>query len=563
MCLLKNRKNKDSNKGHEYIICLLLVLTILVVFWQGVKNDFTNFDDNQYVTENQHVQAGLTWKNLVWAFTTTKAVNWHPLTWLSHMLDCQLYGLNPAGHHLTNVLLHSASTILLFLVLQWMTGARWRSAFVAALFAVHPLHVESVAWVAERKDVLSAFFWMLTLWAYAWYVYRPTLSRYLLTLLCFVLGILAKPMAVTLPFVLLLLDYWPLNRLALNQQVDDKDSLVDKESLSPDSGRWFATNVVIEKLPFLSIAALTSIVTLFIQQSSGAAKSLVQYPLTDRITTALVSYVSYIVKMIWPQNLAVFYPHPGQSLTMWQPALAGLLLVVVSVVLIRAGRRYPYLPVGWLWYVGTLVPVIGLIQSGDQGMADRYTYIPLIGLFIIISWGVSEFVKNWRHRRIVLALTASTLLLILTICALLQVRHWKNDITLFTHALNVTENNFVAHNNLGAALARQGKLKDAIPHFIEALRIFPDYERSHFNLGLARDKQGALDEALVHFSEALQIKPDYPEAHNGLGVALARQGRLEEAIAHFRAALQLQPDNGMARANLDLAIQLVGETTKK
>jgi len=563
MCLPGTRKNKDSNKGQKYLICLLLILTTLVVFWQGVENDFTNFDDNQYVTENQQVQAGLTWKNLIWAFTTTHSVNWHPLTWLSHMLDCQLYGLNPAGHHLTNVLLHSASTVLLFLVLQWMTGARWRSAFVAALFALHPLHVESVAWVAERKDVLSTFFWMLTLWAYAWYVYRPTIIRYLLTLLCLVLSILAKPMAVTLPFVLLLLDYWPLNRLVLNQQADDKDALVDKESLSPDSGRWFASKVVVEKLPFFFIAAAAGILTLFIQHSSGAAKSLVQYPFTDRITNALVSYVSYIGKMIWPQNLAAFYPHPGQSLTMWQAALAGLLLVIVSVVVIRAGRRYPYLPVGWFWYVGTLVPVIGLIQSGDQGMADRYTYIPLIGLFIIITWGVSEFGKNWRHRRIVLALTASTLLLALSICTLLQIRHWKNDITLFTHAINVTEDNFVAHNNLGAALARQGKLKDAVPHFIEALRISPDYERAHFNLGLARDKQGAVDEAFVHFSEALRVKPDYPEAHNGLGVALARQGRLEEAIAHFRAALQLQPDNGMARANLDLAMQMVGETKKQ
>jgi hypothetical protein len=541
----------------------LLVLTILVVFWQGVKNDFTNFDDNQYVTENQHVQAGLTWKNLVWAFTTTHSVNWHPLTWLSHMLDCQLYGLNPAGHHLTSVLLHSASTVLLFLVLQWITGGRWRSAFVAALFAVHPLHVESVAWVAERKDVLSGFFWMLTLGAYACYVNRPTLSRYLLTLLCFVLSILAKPMAVTLPFVLLLLDYWPLNRLTLNRQVHDKASLVDKEFLSPTSDRWFATNVVIERLPFLVIAALASIVTFFIQHSSGAAKSLIQYPLTERITNALVSYASYLGKMIWPQNLAVFYPHPGQSLTMWQVALAGLLLLVVSAVVIRAGRRHPYLPVGWFWYVGTLVPVIGLIQAGDQGMADRYTYIPLIGVFIIISWGVSEFVKNWRHGRIVLALTASTLLLALSICTLLQIRYWKNDITLFTHALEVTENNFVAHNNLGAALARQGKLKDSIPHFIEALRIFPEYERAHFNLGLARDKQGEIDEAIFHFTEALKIKPDYPEAHNGLGVALARQGRLEEAIVHFKAALQLQPDNGNARANLDHAIDLVGKTTKK
>jgi Tfp pilus assembly protein PilF len=562
MSLSENRKNKYANRGQKYLICLLLVLTVLVVFWQGVKNDFTHFDDNQYVTENEHVQAGLTWKNLLWAFTTTHSVNWHPLTWLSHMLDCQLYGLNPAGHHLTNVLLHAASTVLLFLVLQWMTGARWRSAFVAALFAVHPLHVESVAWVAERKDVLSGFLWMLTLWAYTGYVYRPTPYRYLLTILCFILSILAKPMTVTLPLVLLLLDYWPLNRLVPTRQVDGKDPLVDKEALSPNSGPWIATNVVIEKLPFLAIAALASTVTLFVQYSSGAAKSLVQYPLTERITNALVSYVTYMGKMIWPQNLAVFYPHPGQSLSMWQPILAGLLLLIVLAIVVRAGRRHPYLPVGWLWYVGTLVPVIGLLQSGDQGMADRYTYIPLIGLFIIISWGVSEFGKNWRHRRIVLAVTASTVLVALSICTLLQIQYWKNDITLFTHALKVTENNFVAHNNLGAALARQAKLQDGIAHFIEALRISPDYERAHFNLGLAKDKQGEIDEAIVHFSEALQIKPDYPEAHNGLGVALARQGRLEEAIAHFKAALQLQPDNGMARANLDLATELMGKTRK-
>jgi tetratricopeptide (TPR) repeat protein len=404
---------------------------------------------------------------------------------------------------------------------------------------------------------------MLTLLAYAWYVYRPALTRYLLTLLCFVFSILSKPMAVTLPLVLLLLDYWPLNRLALHQQFAEKKSLADKESYSTASRRWFATNVVIEKVPFFAFAVLASTVTFLIQHRSGAAKSFVQYPLTERIANALVSYVSYIFKMIWPQNLAVFYPHLGQSLTMWQVVLAGLLLLVVSLVVIRTGRRHPYLPVGWLWYVGTLVPVIGLIQAGDQGMADRYTYIPLIGLFVIISWGVPELTKNWRHGRIVLALTAATLLLALSVCTHLQIRYWKNDITLFTHALKVTENNFVAHNNLGAALARQGKLQDGIAHFIEALRFSPDYERAHFNLGLARDKQGKIDEAIVHFSEALEIKPDYPEAHNGLGVALARQGRLEEAIAHFKAALQLQPDNTNARANLDLATKLVGKTTKK
>ena len=546
----------------ELLVCLFLVLATLTVYWQVGNYEFVNLDDDMYITENSHIQEGLSRESAAWAFTTTRLANWHPVTWLSHMLDFQLYGLNPRGHHLTNVFFHLVNTLLLFLVLKWMTGALWRSGFVAALFALHPLHVESVAWVAERKDVLSTLFWMLTLWAYLRYVQRPDLKRYLLTLLFFALGLMAKPMLVTLPCVLLLLDYWPLERIQLGQAAISR-TVPGPPAIIADTPRKQAFRLLFEKIPLFFLAVVSSVVTFLVQKGGGAVGALEAYPVRIRVANTLFSYVKYMVKTIWPSNLAVFYPHPGQSLPIWQAALAGLLLVVVSAVVIRAGRRYPYLPVGWLWYVGTLVPVIGLIQSGDQGMADRYTYIPLIGLFIIISWSVSEFGTNWRHRRIVFALTASTLLLALSVCTLLQIRYWKNDITLFTHALKVTEENFVAHNNLGAALARQGKLKDAISHFMEALRISPHYERAHFNLGLARDKQGEIDEAIVHFSEALQIKPDYPEAHNGLGVALARQGRLEEAIAHFRAALQLQPDNGMARANLDLATELVGKTTKK
>jgi len=545
----------------DFFISLLLVGTTLAVFWQVVHCDFTTYDDNQYVTENRRVQTGLTPQNVAWAFTSCEPSYWMPTIWLSFMLDFEIYGLNPSGYHLTNLFLHIANTLLLFLIFKRMTGAVWKSAFVAALFALHPLHVESVAWVAERKDVLSTLFWMLTLWTYLGYVERPAFSRYLLPILFFALGLMAKPMLVTVPFILLLLDYWPLERFQPDQWVSGNGT-PNAISQNHPWQKSSSLRLVLEKVPFFVLATITSVVTFFVQHNSGAAKSLELHPLKDRIANGLVSYASYIGKMIWPQNLAVFYPHPGSGLPLWQIVGATLLLAAVFILAIRAARRHPFILVGWLWYLGTLVPAIGLVQSGDQAMADRFTYVPLIGLFIIIAWGVPRLIKGWHYRRIVLISSSGALLLVLAICTTMQLRHWKNDITLFTHALKVTENNFLAHNNLGSAIASQGRYEEATTHFMEALRISPNHARAHYNLALALAKQGRLGEAIAHYSDALRLRPDYPEALNGLGVALARQGKLKDAIAHFNAALQVKPDYAPARGNLDLALEKMAKTTK-
>jgi Flp pilus assembly protein TadD len=570
----------------KIFICLFLIGATLAVFWPLKNNEFVNLDDGMYVTENLHVQAGLTLKGLSWAFTTTRAGNWHPLTWLSHMLDCQLYGLKPAGHHLTSLLLHIVNTLLLFLVLKRMTGALWGSSFVAALFALHPLHVESVAWVAERKDVLSTFFWMLTMWTYVRYAERPRLNRYLLVLLSFALGLMSKPMLVTLPFVLLLLDYWPLGRFQFGKSSDPPNSPTHKwsptgkpvvpssrlvganipyqktnsstgkplvflvpGSKKPQDQRSFALRLVLGKVPFFALAGVSSFLTFFAQQRGGAVGSLEAFPLESRMANALVSYVSYIGKMIWPHHLAVLYPYQD-ILPMWQVTGAGLLLVGLSALVILAARRRPYLVVGWLWYLGTLVPVIGLVQVGIQAMADRYTYVPLISLFIMMAMGVPDILAGWRHRRIVMAISAGLLLSIFMIVTWSQVRHWQNDFTLFGHTVEVTSNNSLIHNNLGVVLARQGKTQEAIGHYTEALRIDPHYVDAHYNLGLALVRKGKTQEAIAHYTEALRIKPDFAEAHNNLGAALAQQGRVQEAIAHFAEALRLRPDDAEVYSNL-------------
>ncbi|MFH1580990.1 MAG: tetratricopeptide repeat protein, partial [Pseudomonadota bacterium] len=514
----------------EGVVCLFLVLTVLAVYWQVGDHEFVNYDDNDYITENQHVQAGLTLKSIAWAFTSTHASNWHPLTWLSHMLDCQIYGLNPGGHHFTSVLFHTLNSILLFLVFKRMTGAFWKSAFVAALFALHPLHVESVAWASERKDVLSTFFWMLTMGAYILYVKNPGIKKYLLTVLLFALGLMAKPMLITLPFVLLLLDYWPLGRF----------------------NKWsLAYPLVREKIPLFVLAAVSSVVTFFVQQSGGAVRSLDVLPLFVRISNALVSYISYIVKMVLPYNLAVLYPHP-KDFPMWQVAGACLLLVFISFMAIRTVRRHPYFAVGWLWYLGTLVPVIGLVQVGLQSMADRYTYIPLTGIFIIIAWGISDLAAGWRYRykKETLAAASAVLMLILMVATWFQLRHWTNSITLFSHAINVTENNSVAHNNLGSAFADQGKASETIKHYIEALRIDPMYADAHYNLGNAFVRQGRISEAIKHYTEALCINPVDADAHNNLGNVLADQGRIPEAIKYYAEALRIRPNYAKAHNNL-------------
>ena len=610
----------------EYLICLILVLTAVTVFWQVRNHEFINLDDSKYVTENRHVQNGLTLNSMIWAFTTTQVANWHPLTWLSHMLDCQLYGLNPKGHHLTNVFLHLLNTLLLFFILQRMTGALWRSGLVAALFALHPLHVESVAWVAERKDVLSTLFWLLTMWGYIWYVERPRLTRYLLTLFAFTLGLLMKPMLVTMPCVLLLLDYWPLKRFQLSQPGGDTRTTT---GTFEEQGAPFL-RLLLEKTPFFALAAASSIVTFLVQKSGGAVSALDVYPVKIRIANGLVSYVSYIGKMVWPRGLAVFYPHTGTSLPVSHAVGAGLLLACISIAVIRAARRHPYLAVGWLWYLGTLVPVIGLVQVGAQAMADRYTYVPLIGLFVMIAWSIPDFLAGNHYRKIVLSMAVGTVLLALTVCSWLQVQHWKNNLTLFKHALRVTAKNYVAHDSLGSALAQQGKVEEAIDHYYEALKIRPNlvnlhnnlgvalleqrrvkeamshyvvalrlnsdyaetynnfgvawftvgefdkaiaqyrealrldpaYGKAHNNMGNALVEQGRFEEAILHYSKAFETKVSYPEAHNNLGVALAQQGKLHEAIGQFKEALRLKPDYTQARANLDLALSMVGKATK-
>jgi tetratricopeptide (TPR) repeat protein len=527
----------------DVLVCLFLVITTLVVYWQVRNHEFVTLDDDWYIINNFHIQEGLTFSGFVWAFTSIHAANWHPLTWLSHMLDIQLYGMDAGRHHLSNLLFHISNTLLLFLVFGRMTGALWRSAFVAALFALHPLHVESVAWVAERKDVLSTFFWMLTMWSYVLYVEHPGVNRYLLVIVFFTLGLMSKPMLVTLPFVLLLIDYWPLNRFQFGQSSGGGSK----------KQRSFALRLVWEKIPLFALAAASCIVTLFAQQSGGAVRSFSAFPINIRIANALVSYVDYIVKMLWPHQLAVLYPHPGM-LPWIQVIGACLLLVFISILAVMAFKRCPWLIVGWVWYIVTLVPVIGLVQVGSQAMADRYTYVPLIGIFIMIAFGVPELLSGWHYRKVAISTMAVACLSILMGITWVQMGYWANSITLFERALAVTSGNYVAHYNLGVSLFSQSKIDEATGHFREAMRINPSFLDARTNLGVALVNQGRIAEAVQHLNEALQINPRSQTAHNNLGVALAKEGRIGDAIQHFNKALQINPDFDDAHNNLGVVL---------
>jgi tetratricopeptide (TPR) repeat protein len=542
----------------EACICLILIAAVLFVYWQVWDHEFINYDDNVYITDNPQVQEGITSKGIIWAFTTNHTGNWHPLTWISHMLDCTLYGPNPGGHHLTNVLLHMANALLLFVLLRWTTGAIWRSALVAALFALHPLHVESVAWVAERKDVLSTFFWMLTMLAYVHYVNRPGWKRYILVLINFSLGLMAKPMLVTLPFVLLLLDYWPLNRF---QSRAATGFVGDQPPNFRSSGydRLPIHKAVMEKAVLFMMSLASCVVTVMAQQEAGALSGLEIVPLKFRIANALVSLAAYMGKMIWPQDLAVFYPHPGSALQIWKPVAAGLLLLIVSTVALWVAQRCRYVFVGWLWYLSTLVPVVGLVQVGEQAMADRYTYVPLIGLFIVVVWGFADVVKGWRSRRWVASISAALVVLALMVGSWLQVGYWKNSVDLFKHALGATTNNYVAHYTLGNALALQGNLAEAVSHYDKALQINPNYADAHSNLGNALALQGNLSEAISHYYKALQIKPDHVEAHRNLAVGLDRQGKHQEAIQHYAEVLRISPHDAQSHNNLGVALAEQGK----
>jgi tetratricopeptide (TPR) repeat protein len=475
------------------------------------------------------------------------------LTSLSHMLDCQLFGLVPSWHHLTSLLLHIAGTLLLFWVLKRMTGKVWLSAFVAAVFAVHPLQVESVAWVAERKSVLSGFFWMLTIAAYVIYTERPCIGRFLLVVLVFALAALSKPMVVTLPFVLLLLDYWPLGRFQWTHQ-SGVNTLSKSESVELSSQSSPLRCLIAEKIPLFILAAILSIITFIAQRSGGAMKLTDHVPLEFRIANAFISYLAYIGKMIWPRRLAVFYPHPADEVSVWLAVAAALLLLTPSILVIRSARNRKYLLVGWLWYLGTLVPVIGLVQVGGQARADRYMYLPVIGLLIIIAWGLADLAPKWRYKKVTLGISALIVLLALAVCTLLQVAYWRNSFTLFTHALDVTTNNYVAHLNLGNVLTKQKKADEAIPHYQEALRIKPNYGDAHFNLGFTYFLQDMPDKAIEHYNSVLRITPNSAKIHYHLANALAKKEHLDKAIEHYNKALQLKPNYAEVYNNLALTL---------
>jgi tetratricopeptide (TPR) repeat protein len=478
------------------------------------------------------------------------AGNWHPLTVLSHMLDVQLFGLDAGAHHLTNLVLHIACTVLLSGLLYAISGSLGKSAFVAGLFALHPMHVESVAWVSERKDVLSALFLILTLWEYSRYAQRPSPRRYLLALLCFGLGLMAKPMLVTVPFVLLLFDVWPLKRISMGPTI---------YSWRPSSpgGRGLGP-LVLEKLPFFAFSAAAGIAAIVLQRNAGAMQGL---PFATRAANALVSYTAYLGKLAWPSGLAALYPL-RRTLPPWQVAASVLLLAAISFAALRIARRHPYVPVGWFWYLGTLVPVIGFIQVGDQSMADRYTYIPSIGLFIIVAWGVPDLLERVNNRAAILRVAGAAALIACAVVAHRQVQFWKNSVALWTRALSVTTDNHRAYNLMGDEMRKLGKLSEAIRNYSEAVRILPSFPEAHTGLADALDGEGSIDEAIAVYEESLRLKPTQPDAHNNLGNVLYRVGRSKEAIAHYNAALKLNPDLPDAHNGLGAALSQDGRETE-
>jgi tetratricopeptide (TPR) repeat protein len=538
---------------------VVLILSTLLVFWQVCNFDFINYDDGRYVAENPHVLNGLSRDGIIWAFTTGHASNWHPLTWLSHMLDCHLFGPRPGWMHLVNVLLHLANTLLLFAVLKKMTGSLWPSAFVAAAFALHPMHVESVAWIAERKDVLSAFFLLLTLAAYVGYVKRPSVFRYLITLVLFVIGLLAKPMLVTLPLLLLLLDYWPLNRFD-PQPVKTSGRQPIKPALIHD-GRAILYGRIIEKVPFLAIAAISSVITFLVQRAGGAMVDINALSLKDRVANAFLSYAKYIGKMFWPQDLAVFYPL-GDNIAFWQVAMSVLLLLVISILVIRFRRERKYLSAGWFWFLGTLIPVIGLVKVGDQAYADRYTYVPYIGLFIMIAWGLPELLSKLPYRKMTLGISGMIALTALGICAHQQVSYWNNSIALFSHAIEVTQNNYIAYSNRGSAYVVLGRGTEAMDDYKQAIRIKPHYAEAYYNLGVAYGCPGRWQDAIDAHKQAIKIDPDYAEAYNNLGVAYGGLGGWQDAIDAYKQAIKIKPDYAEAYNNLGVACRSLGHGTE-
>ncbi|HUN53846.1 MAG TPA: tetratricopeptide repeat protein [Smithella sp.] len=541
-----------SSDRQKLIVYLSLTVITFAVFWQVNLYDFINFDDPLYVTDNSHIQSGITLSGICWAFATTYADSlWHPLIWLSLMLDHQLFGLNAGGYHITNLILHILSTLLLFWLFCRMTGTIWKSAFVAAFFAVHPMHVESVAWIAERKDVLSAFFWMLTLCLYVYYTEKPITRRYLPVLMSFACALMSKPMVVTLPVVMILLDYWPLKRFEFGD------------------GHCFSWQLK-EKIPFFILSALFSVITIYTQYNP----SVKHFPFSLRIANASVSFVSYLEKTLWPRDLAVFYPYPAY-ISPGQFLGAALLIIVISVLVIAAVKRRPYLFVGWLWYAITLLPVIGIVQSGEQAMANRYHYLPAIGIAVMLAWGFPLFFTHQNLRKKILFPLGALFIAVLSCITWQQCSYWQNSIKLWNYNLRITKNNALAHNNLGLALFTDGKIKEAIDHYNKAIvliqdnalfynnransyaaldqykpaiadyhvaiRLNPDFAEAYYNLGIIHIKLGLNQKAVDYFSKAIHLRPDDPSYYSDRGIAYAKLGQYELALKDYNQAIRLKP----------------------
>jgi protein O-mannosyl-transferase len=553
-------KNSSANTLKTSLFCLLLALTVITVYWPVKNNQFINFDDDIYVTDNENVKRGLTTGGIKWAFQFNDKGYWQPLTWLSHMADCELFGLDPTWHHIHSLVIHLANSILLFLILYRMTGRFYRSAFVTLLFAIHPLNVDSIAWIAERKNLLSTFFWMVSLLLYGEYVKRPNLSGYMLTLISFLLGLMVKPMLVTLPFVFLLFDFWPFKRTRYFLHQGRGFETTEGEKLTFQ--KTATLKLIIEKIPFFVLSFGAVGVAILSTQHIDNMVAADTVPMTLRIGNALVSYVSYIDKMILPFHLAVYYPFP-ETVSLWSALGAGVFLVVVSVLFLGYSNNRPYLVVGWFWYLGTLIPVIGIVQGGLwPAMADRWAYVPLIGLFIIISWGLTDIAVKWHHRKTALIILAFSIIVYFTAATRIQLQHWENSAVLFEHALAVTKNNYVVQNNLGNALAKGGNLHDATTHYREAIRLRPDYAKAYNNLGIALAKQGKIKDAIRQYSVAIRLNSNYAQAYNNLGASLTEQGEIKEAIQKYNRALELKPYYAEAHNNLGVALKKQGHTTE-
>jgi Flp pilus assembly protein TadD len=574
-------------RNRPVILCLALLLATLAAYSAVGQASFVNLDDSPYVTMNEHVQAGLTWRTIAWAFRSTDESNWHPLTWISHAADCELFGLDPAGHHYTNLLFHEVNVALLFFLLRRLMSSTWRSLTVAALFALHPVNVESVAWVAERKNVLSMFFFLLTLTAYGWYVLKPQLSRYVLVAALFACGLMAKPQVVTLPFVLLLLDYWPLGR----------GSFGTSDSTKPDGGILRFLELLREKVPLLLLSAASSFITYKVQSESGAVSSGPGFQFATRAENAVVSYARYLGKAFWPFGLAPMYPHPGASIRLATVVMSALLLAGITALVITLRKR-AYLAIGWFWFLGILLPMLGLIQVGDQAMADRYAYIPFIGIFIMVCWGAGEWIKQKNLPAKWCAVPVLAVLSALATITYRQVEFWHDSVSLWTHTIAVTGPNRVAEDDLGEALIHSGRVEEAMPHFQVAARIDPRDSRAqirlayhahqegrwqdaaeHYqiavnlaansamrvfalrNLGFVENKLGDFDAARKSYASALQLSPNDAESMVGLGLVAQQTGNASEAVRQFTRATAVQPSD-VAYLLLSRALEKTGRSAE-